>query len=70
MSYVLPKEFAAKMADAGEAKIFMFTKDTLIRAYIAGAILAPAAAFAVTIAVNTGNFPVASLLFPAAFSTL
>ena len=70
MSYVVPKEFAAKMVDAGESKIFMATKDTLIRAYMAGAILALAAAFAVTIAVNTGNFLVASLLFPVGFCTL
>ncbi|MEE3359319.1 MAG: formate/nitrite transporter family protein [Pseudomonadota bacterium] len=70
MSYVQPKEFAAKMVDAGESKIFMATKDTLIRAYMAGAILALAAAFAVTIAVNTGNFLVASLLFPVGFCTL
>ncbi|MFW2544289.1 formate/nitrite transporter family protein [Primorskyibacter sp. 2E107] len=70
MSYVTPKEFAAKMVDAGEAKVFMSTKDTLIRAYMAGAILALAAAFAVTIAVNTGNFLVASLLFPVGFCML
>lgn len=70
MSYIQPKEFAAKMVDAGESKIFMATKDTLIRAYMAGAILALAAAFAVTIAVNTGNFLVASLLFPVGFCTL
>ncbi|MBB96693.1 MAG: formate transporter [Rhodobacteraceae bacterium] len=70
MSYVTPKEFAAKMVDAGESKVFMSTKDTLIRAYMAGAILALAAAFAVTIAVNTGNFLVASLLFPVGFCTL
>ena len=70
MSYVTPKEFAVKMVDAGESKIFMSTKDTLIRAYMAGAILALAAAFAVTIAVNTGNFLVASLLFPVGFCLL
>ncbi|MBY6091609.1 formate/nitrite transporter family protein [Pseudooceanicola sp. 502str34] len=70
MSYIAPKEFAAKMVDAGESKIFMSTKDTLIRAYMAGAILALAAAFAVTIAVNTGNFLVASLLFPVGFCML
>lgn len=70
MSYVMPKEFAAKMVDAGESKIFMATKDTLIRAYMAGAILALAAAFAVTIAVNTGNFLAASLLFPVGFCML
>ncbi len=70
MSYVVPQEFATKMVDAGVSKIFMSTKDTLIRAYMAGAILALAAAFAVTIAVNTGNFLVASLLFPVGFCML
>ena len=70
MSYIQPKEFAAKMVDAGESKIFMSTKDTLIRAYMAGAILALAAAFAVTIAVNTGNFLIGALLFPVGFCML
>ncbi|WP_431192145.1 formate/nitrite transporter family protein [Qipengyuania citrea] len=66
----MPQEFASKMIDAGESKIFMSTKDTLIRSYMAGAILALAAAFAVTIAVNTGNFLVASVLFPVGFCML
>lgn len=70
MSYIAPAEFAAKMVDAGESKIFMSTKDTLVRAYMAGAILALAAAFAVTIAVNTGNFLIGALLFPVGFCTL
>jgi len=43
MAYLLPAEFATKMVDAGEAKIYMSTRDTLIRAYMAGAILALAA---------------------------
>ena len=70
MSYVTPSEFAVKMIDAGEAKVKMSTKDTLIRAYMAGAILALAAAFAVTIAVNTGNFLIGALLFPVGFCML
>lgn len=70
MAYVQPAEFAAKMIEAGESKVMMSTKDTLIRAYMAGAILALAAAFAVTIAVNTGDFLVASLLFPVGFCML
>ncbi|MEM6682454.1 MAG: formate/nitrite transporter family protein [Pseudomonadota bacterium] len=70
MSYIQPAEFASKMIDAGEAKVFMSTKDTLIRAYMAGAILALAAAFAVTIAVNTGQFIVGAVLFPVGFCTL
>ena len=56
MAYLLPAEFATKMVDAGEAKIYMSTRDTLIRAYMAGAILALAAVFAVPIAVQTGVF--------------
>ncbi len=58
------------MVDAGESKVFMSTKDTLIRAFMAGAILALAAAFAVTVAVNTGNFLIGALLFPVGFCTL
>ena len=49
MSYLAPAEFVTKMVDAGESKIFMSTRDTLIRAYMAGAILALAAVFAVTV---------------------
>ncbi|SMO46066.1 formate/nitrite transporter family protein [Paracoccus laeviglucosivorans] len=70
MSYVNPADFAKKMIDAGEAKVFMSTKDTLIRAYMAGAILALAAAFAVTITVNTGNPLIGALLFPVGFCML
>ena len=46
MSYIEPSEFVTKMVDAGESKIFMSTKDTLVRAFMAGAILALAAFFA------------------------
>ncbi|MGY9006528.1 MAG: formate/nitrite transporter family protein [Alphaproteobacteria bacterium] len=70
MSYIPPAEFATKMVDAGESKIFMSTKDTLIRAFMAGAILALAAAFAVTVSVNTGNFLIGALLFPVGFCIL
>lgn len=70
MSYVTPAEFASKMIDAGESKVFMSTKDTVIRAFMAGAILALAAAFAVTVAVNTGNFLIGALLFPVGFCML
>jgi formate/nitrite transporter FocA (FNT family) len=55
MSYLVPSEFVTKMVDAGESKIFMSTRDTVIRAYMAGAILALAAWFAVTINVNTAS---------------
>ena len=58
------------MVDAGESKIFMSTRDTVIRAYMAGAILALAAWFAVTINVNTGQPIIGALLFPVGFSML
>src|SRR5574343_269918 len=48
MAYLIPAEFVTKMVDAGESKIYMSTRDTLIRAYMAGAILSLAAVFAVT----------------------
>lgn len=70
MSYVTPAELASKMIDAGEAKVFMSTRDTLIRAFMAGAILALAAAFAVTITVNTGQPLAGALLFPVGFCML
>ena len=48
MAYLNPAEFVTKMVDSGESKLLMSTRDTLIRSYMAGAILALAAAFAVT----------------------
>jgi len=70
MSYLVPTEFVTKMVDAGESKVFMSTRDTLIRAYMAGAILALAAVFAVTIAVQTGVFLIGAILFPVGFCML
>src|ERR1700747_2999854 len=70
MAYLAPSEFAPKMVDAGESKIFMSTRDTLIRAYMAGAILALAAWFAVTMTVNTGMPIIGAILFPVGFSML
>jgi formate/nitrite transporter len=58
------------MIDAGEAKVFMSTRDTLIRAYMAGAILSLAAAFAVTVNVQTGQPVIGALLFPVGFCLL
>src|SRR5256885_6492084 len=70
MSYLVPSEFVTKMIDAGEAKIFMSPRDTLIRAYMAGAILALAAWFAVTINVSTGQPLIGAILFPVGFCML
>lgn len=70
MSYLLPSEFVTKMVDAGESKIYMSTRDTLIRAFMAGAILALAAAFAIFVAVKTGSPILGAVLFPVGFSML
>ncbi len=70
MSYLAPAEFVTKMVDAGEYKVFMSTRDTVIRAYMAGAILALAAAFAVTINVQTGQPLAGAVLFPVGFCLL
>lgn len=70
MSYLAPSEFVTKMVDAGESKIFMATRDTLIRAYMAGAILALSAVFAVAVSVQTGLPIIGAILFPVGFCML
>jgi len=70
MAYLAPSEFVPKLIDSGEAKIMMSTNDTLIRAYMAGATLALAAAFAVTINVQTGQPLAGAILFPVGFCLL
>jgi formate/nitrite transporter len=70
MSYLEPTEFVTKMVDSGESKVYMSTKDTLIRAFMAGAILALAAAFAITVTVKTGSPLVGAILFPVGFIML
>jgi formate/nitrite transporter len=58
------------MVDQGESKVYMSTKDTLIRAFMAGAILALAAVFAITVATNTGSPLLGAVLFPVGFIML
>ena len=70
MAYIAPSEFVTKMVDAGESKIYMSTRDTLIRAYMAGAILSLAAVFAVSATVMTGSALVGAILFPVGFCML
>ena len=70
MSNLIPSELVTKMVDAGESKIFMSTRDTLIRAYMAGAILALAAVFAVSITVQTGSPIFGAIMFPVGFCML
>lgn len=70
MAYLEPSELAEKMVSSGEEKIFMSTKDTFIRAIMAGAILALAAFFALTVIAKTGNPLVGAILFPVGFIML
>ena len=70
MSYLAPAEFVTKMVDAGESKIYMGTRDALIRAFMAGGILAIAAVFAVTVTVQTGSAILGAALFPVGFCML
>ncbi|MDO6681678.1 MULTISPECIES: formate/nitrite transporter family protein [unclassified Oceanobacter] len=70
MSYLAPSEFVTKMVDAGEEKIFMSTKDTLIRAFMAGATLALAAIFAITVAMKSGSPFLGASMFPVGFVML
>src|SRR3954454_591365 len=70
MAYLPPSEFVVKMVDAGEAKIFMSTRDTLIRASMAGALLALAAVFAITVTVQTNSPLLGAVLFPVGFCML
>jgi formate/nitrite transporter len=70
MAYIEPSEFVTKMVDAGESKVYMSIKDTLIRAFMAGAILGLAAIFAITVAVKTGSPLVGAVLFPVGFIML
>ncbi|MBF0687860.1 MAG: formate/nitrite transporter family protein [Cellulomonas sp.] len=70
MSYVKPSDLVTSLVDAGEAKIFMSTRDTLLRAYMAGALLTLAAAFAVSMTVQTGSALIGALLFPVGFIML
>lgn len=70
MSYLEPSEFVSKMVDQGESKVYMSTKDTLIRAFMAGAILGLAAVFAITVATVTGSPLIGAMLFPVGFIML
>lgn len=70
MSYVPPAELARAMVDAGHSKVLTSTRDTLIRAFMGGALLTLAAAFAVTVTVQTGNALLGAALFPVGFCLL
>lgn len=70
MSYIKPQILIEKMIDAGASKVRMPVSQAFICAYMAGAILALAAAFAITITVNTGQPLLGAVLFPVGFCLL
>jgi len=70
MTYVKPPELAVSLIDVGESKVHLSTRDTLIRAYMGGALLTLAAAFAVKMTVDTGLPIVGAILFPIGFALL
>jgi len=70
MTYVKPPELAVALIDAGESKIFMSARDTLVRAFLGGAMLTLAAAFAIKMTVDTGQAIVGAVLFPIGFVLL
>lgn len=70
MSYVKPPDLVTAMIDAGASKVLMSVRESLIRAYMGGAILTLGAAFAITIGVQTGQPLIGALLFPVGFVML
>ena len=64
MTYVKPPEFAASLIDVGESKVHLSTPDTLIRAFMGGALLTLAAAFAIKMAVVVVTVIPAVLVYP------
>lgn len=70
MSYIKPAELVERMIDAGEYKLKLSTRDTLIRAYMGAALLTLGAAFAVTVGVQTGQPLLGAVLFPVGFVLL
>ena len=70
MSYVKPNDLVTAMIDAGESKIFMSTRDTIVRSTMGGALLTLAAAFAITVSVSTGIPLLGAVFFPVGFILL
>lgn len=70
MSYVQPVDLVDRLTAAGAAKASYSTGTTLLRAAMGGAILALAAAFAVTVSTQTGQPLLGALLFPVGFIML
>ena len=70
MSYVQPADLVDRLTAAGAAKASYSTGATILRATMGGAILALAAAFAVTVSTQTGQPLLGAMLFPVGFIML
>ncbi len=70
MSYLTPAEFIPLLSDAGARKISMDVHKVMARAFMAGAILAVSAVFAITVSVQTGYPIIGATLFPIGFCLL
>lgn len=70
MSYVQPADLVDRLTAAGAAKASYSTGTTILRAIMGGAILALAAAFAVTVSTQTGQPLLGAMLFPVGFIML
>lgn len=70
MSYIRPEKFVETMVDSGEDKVRMSLKDTLIRSFLAGAIIALAVTLAAVVTVQTGYAILGALIFPVGFCLL
>ncbi|WP_193598920.1 formate/nitrite transporter family protein [Microbacterium sp. YJN-G] len=70
MSYVKPAELVSRMLDAGASKMQLSARDTVVRAFMGAALLTMGAAFAVTVATQTGQPLLGAVLFPVGFVIL
>ncbi|GAA1856700.1 formate/nitrite transporter family protein [Myceligenerans crystallogenes] len=70
MPHVKPPDLLTAMIAAGGSKVSQSTRETLVRAYMAAALLTLGAAFAVTVSTRVGNPLVGAMLFPVGFIML
>ncbi len=70
MTYVKPADLVSDVVEAGAAKTLLPTRDIIVRSIMGGALLTIAAAFAVTVSVQTGMPLLGAILFPVGFIML
>lgn len=70
MSYLSPQQFVKALVDSGQVKTQQPTSQLLVSGFLAGAILAIAAAFAISVSVITGSMLLGAVLFPVGFIML